>query len=139
MSNAAHESEPIAPLRPEEFGRHEDGTEAPLPIGGTPLEQALLARLDEDKAQDIVLIDLKGKSSMSDAMIVASGRSHRHVGALADRLMRTLKDHGLGKAKVEGLPHCDWVREEQQGVVFVDPPAQQRWSTFGHVCSKLQQ
>ncbi len=109
MSNAAHESEPIVPLRPEEFGRHVDGTEAPLPIGGTPLEQALLAKLDEDKAQDIVLIDLKGKSSMSDAMIIASGRSHRHVGALADRLMRTLKDHGLGKAKVEGLPHCDWV------------------------------
>jgi ribosome-associated protein len=46
---------------------------------------------------------------MSDAMIIASGRSPRHVGALADRLMRTLKDHGLGKAKVEGLPHCDWV------------------------------
>ena len=85
----------------------EDG--APLPTGGTPLEQAILNKLDEDKAQDIVLIDLKGKSPMADSMIVASGRSHRHVGALADHLLRTLKEQGLGRAKVEGLPHCDWV------------------------------
>jgi ribosome-associated protein len=42
-------------------------------------------------------------------MIVASGRSHRHVGALADHVLRALKDAGVGKAKVEGLPHCDWV------------------------------
>ena len=83
--------------------------DAPLPVGSTPIEQAVLAKLDEDKAQDIVLIDLKGKSPMADTMIVASGRSHRHVGALADHLLRTLKDHGLGRAKVEGLPHCDWV------------------------------
>ena len=92
-----------------------DGPDSPdarsveLPTGSTPLETALLAKLDEDKAQDIVLIDLKGKSPMSDTMIVASGRSHRHVSALADHLLRTLKEHGFGKAKVEGLPHCDWV------------------------------
>ncbi|MBL0948663.1 ribosome silencing factor [Brevundimonas sp.] len=86
-----------------------DARSAELPTGSTPLETALLAKLDEDKAQDIVLIDLKGKSPMSDTMIVASGRSHRHVSALADHLLRTLKDHGLGRVKVEGLPHCDWV------------------------------
>ncbi|MDP3379910.1 ribosome silencing factor [Brevundimonas sp.] len=86
-----------------------DARSAELPTGSTPLETALLAKLDEDKAQDIVLIDLKGKSPMSDTMIVASGRSHRHVSALADHLLRTLKEHGFGKAKVEGLPHCDWV------------------------------
>jgi ribosome-associated protein len=69
----------------------------------------ILTRLDEDKAQDIVLIDLKDKSSVADAMIVASGRSQRHVGALADHLLRALKDAGYGKAPVEGLPGCDWV------------------------------
>ena len=69
----------------------------------------ILHRLDEDKAQDIVVIDLKDKSSVADTMIVASGRSHRHVGALADHLLRLLKDAGQGKARVEGLPHCDWV------------------------------
>ena len=85
------------------------GDQAPLPVGLTELERAIIAKLDEDKAQDMVLIDLKGKSAMADTMIVASGRSHRHVGAIADHLLRTLKEQGLGKAKVEGLPHCDWV------------------------------
>ena len=42
-------------------------------------------------------------------MVVTSGRSHRHVGAIADRLLRDLKDAGFGRARVEGLPHCDWV------------------------------
>ena len=69
----------------------------------------ILARLDDDKAQDVVFIDLKGKSAVADGLVVASGRSHRHVGAMADHLLRYLKDEGYGKARVEGLPHCDWV------------------------------
>jgi ribosome-associated protein len=73
------------------------------------LEDLIMSRLDDDKAQEIVLIDLKGKSPMADSMIVASGRSHRHVGALADHVLRALKDNGYGRARVEGLPHCDWV------------------------------
>ena len=73
------------------------------------LGELILARLDDDKAQDVVFIDLKDKSSVADAMIVASGRSQRHVGAMADHLLRSLKEAGLGKARVEGLPHCDWV------------------------------
>ena len=73
------------------------------------LENLILGRLDDDKAQEVVQIDLRGKSSIADAMIVASGRSHRHVGAMADHLLRTLKDTGHGRARVEGLPHCDWV------------------------------
>jgi ribosome-associated protein len=73
------------------------------------LSDLILARLEDDQAQDVILIDLKDKSSVADAMIVASGRSHRHVGAIADHLLRALKDAGHGKARVEGLPHCDWV------------------------------
>ncbi len=46
---------------------------------------------------------------MADGLVVASGRSHRHVGAIADHLLRSLKEHGHGRARVEGLPHCDWV------------------------------
>ncbi len=42
-------------------------------------------------------------------MVVTSGRSHRHVGAIADRLVADLKQAGLGPVRVEGLPHCDWV------------------------------
>ncbi len=85
------------------------GDQAQLPVGLTELERAVIAKLDDDKALDMVLIDLRGKSPMSDAMIVASGRSNRHVGALADHLLRLFKEMGLGKVKVEGLPHCDWV------------------------------
>lgn len=111
VSNTAHEMDLIGSIHSEDGdvegqSSHES---APLPVGATALENALLARLDDDKAQDIVLIDLKGKSPMADAMIVASGRSHRHVGALADHLLRTLKELGMGKARIEGLPHCDWV------------------------------
>lgn len=81
------------------------------------LEELILSKLDDDKAQEIVLIDLKGKSPMADSMIVASGRSHRHVGALADHVLRTLKDNGHGRARVEGLPHCDWVLIDAGDVV----------------------
>lgn len=83
--------------------------EEPQQASTAQLEEMILSRLDDDKAQDIVIIDLKDKSSVADTMIVASGRSHRHVGALADHLQRMLKEAGAGKARVEGLPHCDWV------------------------------
>lgn len=69
----------------------------------------ILTRLDDEKAQDIVFINLKDKSAFADGLIIASGRSHRHVGAMADHLLRALKEAGHGKAKVEGMPHCDWV------------------------------
>ena len=86
----------------------DDDQSAPQ-LTATALETLILARLDDDQAQDIVFIDLKDKSSVADGMVVASGRSHRHVGAMADHLLRALKEEGFGKARVEGLPHCDWV------------------------------
>jgi ribosome-associated protein len=61
------------------------------------------------KAENTVEIDLAGKTSLADTMIVTSGRSHRHVGAIADRVIQDLKDKGFGNARVEGLPTCDWV------------------------------
>ena len=78
----------------------------------------ILARLDDDKAQDVVFIDLKGKSAVADGLVVASGRSHRHVGAMADHLLRALKDEGYGRARVEGLPHCDWVLIDTGDVII---------------------
>jgi ribosome-associated protein len=78
-------------------------------LDGMALETLIVERLDDDKAQEIVCIDLRGKSSVADTLIIASGRSHRHVGALADHVLRALKEKGFGKAKVEGLPACDWV------------------------------
>ena len=61
------------------------------------------------KAEDTVEIDLTGKTSIADTMIVTSGRSHRHVGSIADRVVQCLKDSGFGTPRVEGLPACDWV------------------------------
>lgn len=69
----------------------------------------ILSRLDDDKAQDVVFIDLKGKSPIADGLIVASGRSQRHVGAMADHLLRALKEAGYGRCRVEGMPSADWV------------------------------
>jgi ribosome-associated protein len=65
--------------------------------------------LDDDKAEDLVTVDLHGKTSIADYMVIASGRSVRHIGALADHLMRTVKAAGHGNCKVEGMPKCDWV------------------------------
>ncbi len=61
------------------------------------------------KAEDLVEIDLVGKTSIADTMLIASGRSQRHVGAIAERLVTGLKESGFGTARVEGLPACDWV------------------------------
>jgi ribosome-associated protein len=69
----------------------------------------ILARLEDMKAEDVVTIDLIGKSTIGDYMVVASGRSHRHVGAVADNVLKDLDEAGVPGARVEGMPHCDWV------------------------------
>jgi ribosome-associated protein len=79
---------------------------------GTSAESLLrhiIAWLDEAKAEEVVQIDLKGKSSIGDYMVIASGRSDRHVGAIAEQVQRKLKEIGYGRARVEGLEACDWV------------------------------
>ncbi|HVY85242.1 MAG TPA: ribosome silencing factor [Caulobacterales bacterium] len=79
--------------------------------------RVILASLEDDKAEDIVALDIKGKSSFADMLVVASGRSARHVGALADHVMRKLKEAGAKNIRVEGLPHCDWVLVDAGDVV----------------------
>ena len=64
--------------------------------------------MDEAKAEDLVTIDLKGKSSIGDYMVIATGGSDRHVGAIADQLRRKFKENGINP-RVEGLDACDWV------------------------------
>ena len=68
----------------------------------------VLVRLDDMKAEDTLTIDLRDKSSIGDYMVVASGRSQRHVGSVADRVVEDLHKVGVA-ARVEGVPHCDWV------------------------------
>ena len=71
--------------------------------------ETVLASLEDSKAENSISIDIAGKSALGDYMVVTSGRSHRHVGAIADHLSKDLKHAGLGPVRVEGLPHCDWV------------------------------
>lgn len=81
----------------------------PAHQGSASLLDTILECLDDAKAENVVSIDLQGKTSIGDVMIVASGRSHRHVGAIANQLSTKLKDCGFGRGRIEGLPHCDWV------------------------------
>jgi ribosome-associated protein len=73
------------------------------------MRQLVLDTLDDAKAEDAVAIDLRGKTSIADHMIIASGRSDRHVGAIAGQILQRLKDEGYGNARVEGMPLCEWV------------------------------
>jgi len=69
----------------------------------------VLSRLDDMKAEDTTTIDLRAESAIADYMVVTSGRSNRHVGAVADQVLEGLRGAGLTGVRVEGLPHCDWV------------------------------
>ncbi|TYL24932.1 ribosome silencing factor, partial [Streptococcus pyogenes] len=69
--------------------------------------KTVLASLEDSNAENIVPIDIQGKSSLGDYMVIASGRSNRHVTAVADHLLKALKDAGLGDARVEGLASAD--------------------------------
>ena len=69
----------------------------------------VLQSLDDAKAEKTVAIDITGKSSLADHMVVTSGRSNRHVSAMADQLVKTLREAGFDKPRIEGLPHADWV------------------------------
>jgi ribosome-associated protein len=73
------------------------------------LVEGILDCLDSHKAEDLVAIDLRGKSSLTDTLIIATGRSDRHVGAIADHVVKLLREQGLKHIGVEGVPHCDWV------------------------------
>ncbi|MGC6512364.1 MAG: ribosome silencing factor [Parvibaculales bacterium] len=81
------------------------------------LIELVLSSLDADKAENIIQIDLRGKSAVADYMVVASGRSQRHVGALSDLLLRKMKNVGVKQVQVEGLPNCDWVLVDTGDIV----------------------
>jgi ribosome-associated protein len=73
------------------------------------LVQAVQGCLNDAKAEDIVCIDLNGKTALADTMIIATGRSNTHVGAAAERVIKALKELGVAAPRVEGLANCDWV------------------------------
>ena len=72
------------------------------------LKKIIIETLDINKAQDIVSINLKNKSSMADYMIIASGTSSRHIQALSEMVLEKLKTNGVKNSKIEGKESGDW-------------------------------
>lgn len=77
----------------------------------------VLTSLDDDKAEEIVTIDLRGRSSIADYMVICSGRSSRQVGAIAEKLTERLKEEFGRICKIEGKDQGDWVLIDTQDVI----------------------
>jgi len=72
------------------------------------LKEIIVNTLDLNKAQDIITIDLKDKSSMADYMIIASGTSSRHIQSLSEQVLEKLKNNGVYESKIEGKQSTEW-------------------------------
>lgn len=77
----------------------------------------VLASLEENQAVDIITIDLRGKTTMADYLVVATGNSARQVGAMAEQLISKLRDLGIHAGNAEGYPQCDWVLVDAGDVI----------------------
>ncbi len=80
-----------------------------MPPAADEVLKLVQASLEDDKAEDVVVIGLAGKTEIADFMVIATGNSHRQVGAMADHLQRKMKAAGLKSVNLEGLANCDWV------------------------------
>lgn len=112
-------SERIGPLSKPAISRA--NRRVPEPVSAMRLDaeeilELILASLNDMKAEDILTIDLREKSTIGDYMVMSSGRSQRHVGSVADRLVEDLHKVGVA-ARVEGVPHCDWVLIDAGNVI----------------------
>ncbi len=105
ISHEAHDGELPADAQVQD-SRQDSGTVAPE---DADMRSVALACLEDMKAEETVEIDLAGKTSIADAMIITSGRSQRHVGSIADKVIQEFKSRGFGNPRVEGMPACDWV------------------------------
>ncbi len=100
----------------------EFGKQPTHPVAGSMSDTGKLARnvlygLEDAKAEEIVSIDLREKTSIGDIMYVATGRSSTHVQAIAERVIKACKDAGLPAPRVEGIPRCDWVLVDANDVI----------------------
>ena len=95
----------------------------PAELVSTHDSEALLghitAWLDDAKAEKVVAIDIRGKSSIGDYMVIASGRSDRHVGAIAEQLQRKLREAGHGRVRIEGEVITEEDRDAVEQVVRI--------------------
>jgi ribosome-associated protein len=81
----------------------------PADLTSDALLAAILASLDDDKAEDVVTIDLRGRSDMADYMVICSGRSSRQVASISEKLVDRLKQDHKRASKIEGKDTGDWV------------------------------
>lgn len=81
------------------------------------LLDSIMHWLDEAKAEEVVSIDLAGKSSIADYMVIVSGRSDRHVAAIGEQVQRKLKEQGFGRVRAEGMEQGDWVLVDAGSVI----------------------
>jgi ribosome-associated protein len=81
------------------------------------LSHIIVEALEDAKAEDVVSIDLSGRTTLADRMIIASGRSSVHVGAIADRVVKACREAGYPSPKIEGVPLCDWVLLDAQNAI----------------------
>ena len=79
------------------------------PPDSEQLLELVTASLDDDKAQDVIVINLAGKTSFADHMVIATGTSQRHVATMAEHLRESMKSKGVARVALEGLTQCDWI------------------------------
>ena len=92
-------------------------TAAPRDLSSDEILQRILTSLDDDKAEEIVTIDLRGRSAMADHMVIASGRNARQVASIADKLVERLKAQTGRGARIEGKDTGDWVLIDTDEVI----------------------
>jgi ribosome-associated protein len=91
---------------------------AAKPVERSDMLSSILDTLEDAKAEQTVVIDLAGKTTLADAMVITTGRVNRHVSAIADQVIEMLKQHGHTGLRVEGQPHCDWVLIDAGDVIL---------------------
>ena len=102
------------------------------------LKQIIIKTLDINKAQDIVSIDLKDKSSMADFMIIASGTSSRHIQSLSEQVLEKLKDNGLKDSKIEGKESNEWkLVDGIDLIIHIFHPEKRRFYELEKIWSEL--
>lgn len=94
-----------------------EGRTAPADYTAKDVLEAVLASLDDDKAEEIVEIDLRGRSDVADYMVICSGRSSRQVAAIAEKLSERLKEKFRIYPKMEGKETADWVLVDSNDVI----------------------
>jgi ribosome-associated protein len=107
----------------QQISRAATTTSRPSALATKPVERSdmlssILETLEDAKAEQTVVIDLAGKTTLADAMVITTGRVNRHVSAIADQIVEMLKQQGHTGIRVEGQPHCDWVLIDAGDVIL---------------------